>query len=201
MTALSRYDVSENTAELDSGVLKNKLKIKDQKTLNDLESVLLSDAYSYFLSLLDKKQLRFSADFIFEIHRYFLNTLYSWAGTVRKVNISKGGSLFLPINFLPNALSELDKIILTNLPSKIDDKNVLAKKLAIIICEFNVVHPFREGNGRVIRLFVDLLLVQNGYKMMDYSLVKEKEYIDACIAGMKKEYKEMEKILKRCIKK
>lgn len=69
MTVPSRYDVSDDTAELDSGVLKNKLKIKDQKTLNDLEAVLLSDTYSYFLSLIGKKQFKFSVDFIFEIHR------------------------------------------------------------------------------------------------------------------------------------
>lgn len=201
MTVPSRYDVSDSTAELDGGVLKNKLKIKDQKTLNDLETVLLSDTYSYFLSLMGKKQFKFSVDFIFEIHRYFLSTLYSWAGSVRKVNISKGGSLFVPINFLPKALNELDKIISKNLPSSTDIKDVLVKKLAVIVCEFNVVHPFREGNGRTVRLFVDLLLVQNGYKMADYSLVKESEYVEACIAGMKKEYKKMEKILKRCIKK
>ncbi len=201
MTAPSRYDVSDNTAELDSGVLKNKLKIKDQKTLNDLETFLLSDTYSHFLSLVGKNQVKFPVDFIFKINHYFLNTLYDWAGSVRQVNISKGGSLFVPVNFLPNALKELDEVISKNLPSSSDNKDAVVKKLAIIVCEFNVIHPFREGNGRTIRLFVDLLLVQNGYKMVDYSLVKELEYIDACIAGMKKEYKQMEKILKRCIKK
>lgn len=69
----------------------------------------------------------------------------------------------------------------------------MAEKLAIIHNEFNAVHPFREGNGRTIRLFIDLLLISIGHETLDYSNI-EKKYISACIMGMSKNHKPMQKI-------
>ncbi|MFA6548157.1 MAG: Fic family protein [Candidatus Magasanikbacteria bacterium] len=200
MPTPSRYDVDEKSAGLEGDILKNKLGITDQKTLSDTETVLLSDAYFYFLRELEKNDFVFDVDLIFKIHKYFLGTLYSWAGEVRKINISKDNSFFIPAQYLSKALAELDKIIIKNLPRPKDKKSELANKLAEIVCEFNAIHPFREGNGRVIRLFVDLLLVRNNYKMFDYSKISTKKYILACVAGMKKDYDKMTDIFKMGLK-
>jgi cell filamentation protein len=76
-----------------------------------------------------------------------------------------------------------------------DNKQIISEKLAIIHCEFNAIHPFREGNGRTIRLFLDLLAVNSKYKLIDYSKSPQTNYIKACIAGMQKNYAKMQNIL------
>jgi len=200
MTALSRYDVGEKDFGLIGNVLKNKLQITDQKTLSDMETVLLSDTYTFYTKLAKDKKIEFTSEFIFELHHYFLGTLYDWAGKVRAVNISKGGCMFAPAERLGFALKEFDSILQKNEISPDDPKNILAKKLAIITCELNFIHPFREGNGRTNRLFVDLMLLQNGHEFVDYSLVSTRAYISACVYGMEKEYDKMQRIFMRCLK-
>jgi len=73
MAGVSRYNVGGDEAA--SEILKNKLGIKDQKALEDTETVLLSDTYEYFLQKLETGKLKFDVDLIFEIHKYFLGPL------------------------------------------------------------------------------------------------------------------------------
>lgn len=182
MAEASRYNVGGDEAA--SEILKNKLGIKDQKALEDTETVLLSDSYEYFLEQLESAKLKFSVDLIFEIHKYFLGTLYSWAGKTRNVQISKDGVLFCKAEHIESSMKGFDKLFKKQLPKNNDNKSVFAEKLAIIHCEFNAIHPFREGNGRTIRLFMDLLALENDYELIDFGKTKKKTYIEACIAGM-----------------
>lgn len=191
MAEHSRYNVSGDEAE----ILKNKLGITDQKVLEDTETLLLKDTYVYFFSLFQKGKLKFNVKLIFEIHKYFLGTLYAWAGRTRSVEISKDGILFCANSQIKKELKNLDKIIKKNISSFGANKKIISEKLAIIHCEFNAIHPFREGNGRTIRLFLDLLAVNCGYGLIDYSKTFKTIYIKACIAGMKKDYSKMQKIL------
>src|SRR3990167_7504373 len=96
MAEPSRYNVSARQAGLDKGILKNKLGTLDQKLLEDTETLLLADTYSYFKKRLENQGLKFDLSLLFAIHRYFLQTLYSWAGKISTVNISKDGMLFCP---------------------------------------------------------------------------------------------------------
>lgn len=68
------------------------------------------------------------------------------------------------------------------------------------MCEFNTIHPFREGNGRTIRLFIDLIAVSLELGLVDYSKISNKKYIEACVAGMKKDYKKMTAVFKMGLK-
>lgn len=192
MAEHSRYNVSG-----DEEILKNKLGITDQKVLEDTETLLLKDTYVHFFSLLQAGKLKFNVKLILEIHKYFLGTLYAWAGKTRIVEISKDGILFCASSHIKNALQNLDKILKENMPAPKDSKKIIGEKFAIIHCEFNAIHPFREGNGRTIRLFLDLLAVNSGYSLVDYSKTLKSNYIKACIAGMKKDYAKMQKILYR----
>lgn len=192
MAELSRYNVSGEKV-----VLKNKLGITDQKALEDTETLLLKDAYVHFFSLLQKEKLRFNVKLVFEIHKYFLGTLYTWAGKTRSVEISKDGILFCASLHIKKELKTLGRIIKENMPLFGDSRKIVGEKLAIIHCEFNAVHPFREGNGRTIRLFLDLLAVNSGYGLINYGKTFKKDYIKACVAGMQKDYSKMEKILFR----
>jgi cell filamentation protein len=194
MAMHSRYNVSN---EENQEILKNKLGIKDQQMLDDTETLLLSDAYEVFFKQLQLKKLLFNAQLIFEINKYFLNTLYTWAGEIRAVEISKDGIMFCASSQIRKELKNLDKIIKDNLPAPEDDVKEFSRKLAVIHCEFNAIHPFREGNGRTIRLFLDLLSVSSGYKTIDYSKSSQKDYIQACIAGMSQDYSKMQKVIRK----
>jgi len=140
MVELSRYNVGGD--ESASEILKNKLGIKDLKALEDTESVLFSDTYEYYLEKLERGELIFDLDLIFKIHKYFFETLYSWAGEVRNVQISKDGMLFCKVAHLKAALKDFEVLLGKNLPKRVDGILDVAEKLATIHCEFNAVHPF-----------------------------------------------------------
>lgn len=201
MAEHSRYHVSKSEAGINKGLLTNKLNLKTQDDLDTAEALLLDDSYVYFSKLIIEKKVDFNVDSLFKIHKYFLNQLYAWAGKIRKVDISKGNVLFCPANNIQAELKKLNRLIKVNLPKPSDSKNEMAKKLAIIHTEFNAIHPFREGNGRSIRLFLDLIVFQSGYEFINWGIVSKKKYIDACRAGMIQDYDKMRKIIYKGLKK
>lgn len=195
MVEPSRYSVGGD----EENILKNKLGITDIKTLEDTEILLLSDTYKYFFKRLELDEIIFGLKLIFKIHKFFLAPLYTWAGRIRMVEISKGGILFAPSSQIMKTLEGFDELLKKNLPKPGDTKKNIAKKLAIIHCEFNAIHPFREGNGRTIRLFLDLMTVKAGFGIIDFG--KKDAYISACIAGMQKNYDQMECLFFKGLKK
>lgn len=96
---------------------------------------------------------------------------------------------------IKKAIEDFEKILKKNLPTKKDSKEEVAKKLSVIHCEFNAIHPFREGNGRTIRLFLDLITVNHGFNLVDFSKTSTENYIKACKAGMNMDYTKMGKII------
>lgn len=195
MVAHFRYSVSAKSAGMAGGVLKNKLGMTDQKMLDDAETILLSDAYTHFFNRLERDVFKFDLSFLFEIHEFFLGTLYTWAGKMRSVNIAKEDVLFAPVEYLENTLNEFERLLQRSLPASHDSKKVVAQKLALIHNELNAIHPFREGNGRTIRLFLDLMAVHASYHPIDWELTTQDKYIEACKLGMTKEHRLMGKIV------
>lgn len=201
MAEHSRYNVTNKRAGIEKGVLKNKLGISSQKELEDAETILLADTYEYFLSKSNSNKITFNVGFLFSIHKYFLHTLYDWAGNKREVDISKGKMMFASVDHLISSLKYLDKILRENLPKKQDTKNNIAHKIAFIHNEYNAIHPFREGNGRTIRLFIDLLVSNIGYEMIDWSPKSKNDYIQACIFGAVGNHKPMTNFILKRLKK
>lgn len=193
MAELSRYNVSDEQAGISGGVFKNKLGYTNQKELDDAETILQSDAYQHFFDLSQRRELIFNVQLLFEMHEYFFETLYTWAGSVRTVDISKGEMLFAPVQHLSTTLEELDRILQMNIPTSTEPVAKIAKKISVIHNEFNVVHPFRDGNGRTIRLFLDVLVHTLGFEPINYG--DRKEYLVACIAGALKNHKPMQTII------
>ena len=107
-----------------------------------------------------------------QIHAYLFGGLYDFAGQIRTVNIAKGNFLFAPVRFLTNTLSLIEKRPQTTF-DEIVDKYV----------EMNVAHPFREGNGRSTRIWLDLMLKKSLKKCVDWSRIGKKEYLDAMTAS------------------
>ncbi|MFA4845670.1 MAG: Fic family protein [Patescibacteria group bacterium] len=195
MAEPSRYSITDQEAGVENGVLKNKLHIKDQKKLEDLETLLLNDTYAHFLALIEKRTVIFDLAFLCSIHKFFLGTLYTWAGKIRTVDLSKDGVLFAPIKFIGESLKAFEIILRDNKLTKTDHKYQVAHKLSIIHNEFNTLHPFREGNGRAIRLFLDLMAMSNGYQPINWGRRSHKTYIKACVKGLSAEHRAMTHVI------
>ena len=112
-----------------------------------------------------------------QIHAYLFGGLYDFAGQIRDVNLAKGGFSFAPAIFLPEALRKIEQMPETTF-EEIMDKYV----------EMNVAHPFREGNGRSTRIWLDLKLKKNLKKCVDWSQIDKNTYLEAMkLSPVKKE--------------
>ena len=103
-----------------------------------------------------------------KIHKYLFDEIYDFAGEVRKVNISKGNFRFAPLMYLDAALQSIDKM-----PQSTFDE-IIEKYV-----EMNVAHPFREGNGRSTRIWLDCILKKELHQVVDWSRVDKSDYLMA----------------------
>ena len=103
-----------------------------------------------------------------QIHNYIFGGLFDFAGQIRTVNISKGGFTFAPAMFLRDNLTKIEQM-----PE--DSFDAIASKYV----EMNVAHPFREGNGRSTRIWLDLILKKNLKQCVDWSRIDKTEYLSA----------------------
>lgn len=108
-----------------------------------------------------------------QIHAYIFGGLYDFAGKIRTVNIAKGGFQFAIVNYLPATLETIERMP-ENTFDEIVDKYV----------EMNVAHPFREGNGRSTRIWLDLMLKKHLGQCIDWSSVNKKAYLEAMTASV-----------------
>ena len=100
------------------------------------------------------------------IHRYLFEDIYAFAGELRTVNLAKGNFRFAPLMYLEAALANIDQMPQTTF-DEIIEKYV----------EMNIAHPFREGNGRSMRIWLDLMLKKGIGKVVDWSLVDKEDYL------------------------
>lgn len=108
-----------------------------------------------------------------QIHAYIFGGLYDFAGKIRTVNIAKGGFQFAMVNYLPATLETIERMP-ENTFDEIVDKYV----------EMNVAHPFREGNGRSTRIWLDLMLKKHLGQCIDWSSVNKKAYLETMTASV-----------------
>ena len=101
-----------------------------------------------------------------EIHKYLFDEIYDFAGELRTVNISKGSFRFAPLMYLEAALANIDKM-----PQSTFDE--IVEKYV----EMNIAHPFREGNGRSTRIWLDLIFKTELHKVVDWNRVDKEDYL------------------------
>ena len=134
-------------------------------TEDTIDAKSKTKAYSLFeSSLLDSIEVGTTKG-LKQIHSYLFGGLYDFAGKIRTVNISKGGFTFAPIEFIDETLSNIEKMPESTF-EEIVDKYV----------EMNIAHPFREGNGRATRIWLDLILKHVLKKCVDWSQINKDEY-------------------------
>ena len=148
-------------------VLENKLNLTSSAELAKMEEMLSKKkAIELFESahLENLEAGKFSS--LASIHKFLFAEIYDFAGQVRDVNIAKGNFRFAPVIYLKEALENIDKM-----PQGTFD-DIVAKYV-----EMNVAHPFREGNGRSARIWLDLMLKKELNLVVDWSKVDKDDYL------------------------
>jgi len=150
-------------------VLKNKLNITNQVELNKQEELISKKkAQKLFDSgKIDTIKVGTFAG-LKQIHKYLFGDIYDFAGKIRDVNMSKGNFRFAPVMYLAQSLKQIDKM-----PQSTFDE--IVQKYV----EMNIAHPFREGNGRALRIWLDLIFKKELKKVVDWNKVDKADYLSA----------------------
>jgi len=181
----SRYDVYATAGSpycyTESSVLKNKLGIRDGKKLKDVEADV---------SLIRQNEMmshpvvgRFTVHHLCRIHQKLLGDIYSFAGHFRTEDISKGDTRFLSHAEISSKLSALLQQLHREGNLTQTDFETMIPRAAYFMAELNYIHPFREGNGRAIREFMRLLLLNSHYTV-DWSCVPTEELMQAMVESV-----------------
>lgn len=162
----------------DTNVLVNKFGIRNHRDLSLIERNVVSTRLAeLYVSPIEGN---YDFDHLKKIHGYLFQDIYDWAGQERTVNISKGGTIFCPVqHILPYANGIFEKLENDNYLKGLDEKK-FTNKAASLLADINELHPFREGNGRTQREFIRVLALNAGYDL-DLNNVPNKLMIDASI--------------------
>ena len=148
-------------------MLDNKLGINDSTELARIEEkISKKKAIEMFENGFLEKLEPGTYESLAAIHKYLFDEIYDFAGKIREVNLSKGNFRFAPLIYLETALQSIDKM-----PQSTFDE-IIEKYV-----EMNVAHPFREGNGRSTRIWLDLMLKKEIGYVVDWSKVDKEDYL------------------------
>lgn len=195
-----RYEAGDQEAfepGSDGQVLRNKLGITDAGEMAEVELLLLEKLYEAVLvEALPDRTLRVTDLKLW--HRRWLGNVYDWAGEERSVNMGKGDFQFAAAAQIPRLLGIFERDCLARFtPCRDLDDAALTEAIAVAHVEFILIHPFREGNGRLSRLLADVMAVQARHDPLDYSPwdADKSAYFSAIHAGMAGDYAPMQKLV------
>ncbi|MGB3276381.1 MAG: Fic family protein [Castellaniella sp.] len=171
--ATNRYQATGLQAQYQPGsdeqVLRNRQGITDPAVMDELETRLLLRLYERVMREQFPNRGLDVAD-LMDWHYQWLGNMYDWAGQPRSVNMSKDGFHFAAAMQVPRLLHEFEHNYLYRCtPCHDVDDSALAEAIAVCHVELILIHPFREGNGRLSRLLADVMAVQAGHGPLDYS--------------------------------
>lgn len=174
---MEKYNFGEDTAYLLSH---NKLGIQS------LEQLERAEAYAFMIRALEiEKGLYKIEDFtktgFIDLHRYLFQDIYHFAGEFRQVQLSKGTTRFCQFQYIDRMADEIFGAL--HMEKEWQDVNTAAKRLAYFKAELNMLHPFREGNGRATRIFIHAYARTKGYEW-DYASLNKDEYMKAMIESV-----------------
>ena len=178
---MSRYDASDSYVYPGSEVLLNKADIREQGALEAFEA----DATAIrMLELIDNPIPGiFDLKHLCAIHRHLFQDVYDWAGEIRTVDISRGASRFANFGLIEGYLDQQLRGLASENFLRVAEPDRFVARLAHYMGEINAAHPFREGNGRVQRLFCAQLADQAGY-FIDFATVDQAQMYEVMIASL-----------------
>lgn len=184
------YEWDEKYCYPNSYVLKNKLNISDSSVLNNAEREITAMKILF----LKKNIVKGNFDFkhLQKIHFAIFSDIYDWAGQLRTVDISKG-NVFCRSMYIESYANDIFRQLKKENYLLTFQRAEIPHKLAYYLGEINVIHPFREGNGRAQRLFVEYLAGINGFNI-DFSSVTEHDMIEASALAFSGNYVKLNKI-------
>jgi cell filamentation protein len=186
-----KYDTSQSPEGQyqpgsDDKVLLNKLDITDSADLDEVELGLLDKLTLALLDEVESDQ-RISAQNLCDWHQRWLGNVFSWAGQYRFVNMAKDDFQFAAAHLIPQLMQKFETDFLDKYtPCEAMSDDELAEALANVHLEFILIHPFREGNGRLGRLLATIMALQAGRPPLDFTYLTEhkEKYIQAIHAGL-----------------
>lgn len=178
-----------------SNVLVNKLDIHDNKKLAEVERKLV--LLKLYELRQNKKIGKFNILHFLSIHKFLFEDIYPFAGKIRAEDIAKDSFRFAKWEYIEDQLNTLlEKLSKDNFNNL--SKEEMSKKLSYYMSELNVLHPFREGNGRTIREFIRELAFRYGY-FLEIKAVNPEEMLLACIESVANT-KHLEILIYKCLK-
>lgn len=174
----SRYGLPSNAeVEYQPGsrdqVLLNKLAVTSKLEMDRLEYEALIRAQESWLSVVTE-QTRFTAEHLRQMHRDWIGDLYVWAGEYRSVNLTKGSFTWPPAIRVAANMENFERDLLAkHTPLTPGPLPEVARRIALVHGDLLLVHPFREGNGRVSRWLAELMAYQAGFPRPVYQFAGE----------------------------
>ena len=160
-------------------VLKNKIGARTQAALDKAEAEITYVIIATLTSGSKPESLQFDTRLLLEVHREIFRDIYSWAGKIRTYDISKETSYFAHAAHIESELGKLDEEFRHEDESKFVDRSHFVNRITHYYSEINAIHPFREGNGRVLRTFLRLYALKFGYDI-EWVKMDSEENIEAC---------------------
>lgn len=184
-------------------VLKNLLGITKKRQMDMLEWDALQITTNLAIDSFHPLH-QFTANDILNLHKTWLGEIYPWAGQYRNVNTSKDNFHFAAANQIKKLMSNLETNEMKQFtPCKFKDITQATEAIAVVHTELILIHPFRDGNGRIIRLLSSLMALQAGLPLLDFGGIKGKQkqnYFSAVQAGLNRDYEPMIRIFMSVIK-
>lgn len=165
-------------------VLPNKLGLTDGEEISQEETLGFAQAEHDAIDVLGEDSV-FSLGYLYELHRNALGRLYDFAGRLRTVDMTRGGFMFAAAAFLSSTMQEFESRYLEPINSPTwESSNELLDYLAEMHAELLYIHPFREGNGRIIRLFTKLIFLAKSGESLDFTLITEGDNFNRYVAAV-----------------
>jgi cell filamentation protein len=181
-------DSNHVRAERDTMTLDNKLGITNQVELAKVEEKMSKQKALQLFDSGDIDQVNPGTfDGLAFIHGYLFNDIYNFAGKIRDVNIAKGNFRFAPLMYLEQSLQHINRM-----PQRTFDE-IIEKYV-----EMNIAHPFREGNGRATRIWLDVILKKELKQVIDWNQVDKEDYLSAMERSVVKDI-EIKVLLQRAL--
>ncbi len=197
----SKYDVYTTVQSMycypDSDVLKNKLNIRNKDELKAAEEEFT--AVKQLVLLQDPVKGYFTKTHLLRIHRFLFEDVYPFAGQIRREQISKGDTMFYPPDTIDRELNRVFATIHENKLLKEKKASEQIQNLSWTMAELNIIHPFREGNGRSIRELIRCMALVYGIHL-NWGNTDRDTLIDAAIASVDDSMAFCD-VLKQCIDK
>ncbi len=192
---MDKYDAKNDYyCYTNTTILRNKLNIEDMNILEAAEREITA----LTVRKIGFRHPPYDLEYMKLLHKKLFSELYDWAGEIRNVDISKRVTRFCNCSrIIPEAKKLFIALQKENWLSNLK-KEEFCERLAEYYCEFNMIHPFREGNGRVQRLLFEHLAIAAGYDL-DWEFIQRNEWVQANIDGVNINYEPMNKIFKRIV--